>query len=65
MATKNHFFSYDFFSIKHGSGIQFLEDKWLETSTLHEQYPSLFNIVCHKGENLANVNGNISTIYEV
>ena len=53
MATKNDFFRFGAFNIKDGSEIRFWEDKWLGNSTLREQYPSLYNIVCHKSDTLA------------
>jgi hypothetical protein len=53
MASKKFFFRYGSFSIKDGSEIRFWEDKWLGNSTLREQYPSLYNIVRHKGDTIA------------
>ena len=42
MATKKFFFPYGSFSIKDGSEIRFWEDKWLGSTTLHEQYPAIY-----------------------
>ena len=53
--TKKYFFCYGSFSIKDGSEIRFWEDKWLGNATLREQYPSLYNIVRHKGDTIATV----------
>jgi hypothetical protein len=55
MTIKKHFFQYEYFSIKDGSEIRFWEDKWLGSTTLREQYPTLYNIVPHKGDTLAKV----------
>jgi hypothetical protein len=55
MAMKKFFFPYGSFSIKDGSEIRFLEDKWLGNATLREQYPALYNIVFHKSDTLAKV----------
>jgi hypothetical protein len=55
MATKNKFFCLGKFSIKDGSEIRFWEDKWLDTTTLREQYPALYSIVRHKEDTIAKV----------
>jgi hypothetical protein len=55
MATKNQFFHLGKFSIKDDSEIRFWKDKWLGTTTLREQYPALYSIVCHKGDTIAKV----------
>jgi hypothetical protein len=55
MATKKFFFGLGTFSIKNGLEIRFSEDKWLDIITLCEQYPALYNIVCHKGDTIAKV----------
>jgi hypothetical protein len=55
MAMKNQFFHLGKFSIKDGSEITFWEDKWLGTTTLREQYPALYSIVCHKADTIAKV----------
>jgi hypothetical protein len=55
MATKKHFFGHGKFLIKDGSEVCFWEDKWLVTTTLREQYPALYDIVCHKGDTIAHV----------
>ena len=55
MATKKHFFPFGSFSIKNGAEIRFWEDRWLGTTTLREQYPTLYSIVRHKGDTLQKV----------
>jgi hypothetical protein len=55
MATKKFFFSLGTFSIKDGSEISFLEDRWLGATSLREQYPALYNIVRYKGDTIAKV----------
>jgi hypothetical protein len=55
MAMKKHFFGYGKNSIKDGSEVCFWEDKWLGTTTLREQYPTLYDIVPHKGDTIAHV----------
>ena len=55
MATKKYFFPFGSFLIKDGSQIRFWEDKWLGNTTLHEQYPALYNILRHKIDTLAKV----------
>jgi hypothetical protein len=57
MATKKYFFPHGCFSIRDGSEIRFWEDKWLGNTTLREQYPALYNIVCYKEDTLAKVMG--------
>jgi hypothetical protein len=57
MATKKYFFGHESFSIRNGLEIRFWEAKWLETTTLQEQYPALYAIVRHKGDTLAHVLG--------
>ena len=52
MATKKHFFRFGSFVIKDGSEIRFWEDKWLGNTTLREQYPALYSIVCHKSDTI-------------
>jgi hypothetical protein len=52
---KNQFFHLGKFSNKDGSEIRFWEDKWLGTTTLREQYPTLYSIVRHKGDTIAKV----------
>jgi hypothetical protein len=49
MATKKHFFGHGKFLIKDGSEVRFWEDKWLGLTSLREQYPALYDIMCHKG----------------
>jgi hypothetical protein len=55
MATKKHFFGHGNFLIQDGSEVCFWEDKWLGTTTLREQYPALYDIVCHKGDTISHV----------
>jgi hypothetical protein len=57
MATKKFFFGHGSFFIRDGSEIRFWEDKWLGNTTLHEQYPTLYSVVHHKGDTLAHVLG--------
>jgi hypothetical protein len=57
MATKKFFFGHGLFSIRDGSEIRFWGDKWLGNTTLHEQYPALYSVVCHNGDTLAHVLG--------
>jgi hypothetical protein len=33
----------------------FWEDKWLGDTTLWEQYPALYAIVCHKGDTIVHI----------
>jgi hypothetical protein len=54
MATKKYFFNLGSFLIKDGSAIRFWEDKWLGNTTLREQYPTLYAIVRHKSDTIAN-----------
>jgi hypothetical protein len=55
MAAKKYFFGLGSFSIRDGSEIRFWEDKWLGNATLHEQYPSLYNIIRHKVDTITKV----------
>ena len=57
MATNKFFFPYGSFSIKDGFEINFLEDTWLGTTPLQEQYPTLYDIVqgSRKSDTLAQV----------
>jgi hypothetical protein len=55
MATKKTLFFFGSFSIKDGSHIRFWEDKWLENTTLRQQYPALYNVGRHKGDTIATV----------
>jgi hypothetical protein len=55
MAAKKYFFGLGYFSIRDGSEIKFWEDKWLGNATLREQYLTLYNIICHKGDTIAKV----------
>jgi hypothetical protein len=55
MAMKNQFFRLGKFSVRDGSEIRFWEDKWLGTTTLRDQYPALYSIICHKGDTIAKV----------
>jgi hypothetical protein len=55
MATNNFFFRLGSFSIKDGLEIRFWKDRWLGNTTLHEQYPLLYDIVCHKGDTITKV----------
>jgi hypothetical protein len=55
MATKKFFFGLGTFSVKDGSEVRFWEDRWLGDISLREQYPSLYNIVRHKGDTIAKV----------
>jgi hypothetical protein len=55
MAIKKHFFGTEAFSIKDGSEIRFWEDKWLGTTSLRKKYPTLYNIVRHKGDTMAKI----------
>jgi hypothetical protein len=57
MATNKFFFGHGSFSIREGSEIRFWEYKWLESTSLREQYPALYAIVRHKGDTLAHVLG--------
>jgi hypothetical protein len=52
---KKNVFPHGSFSIRDGSEIKFCHDKWLGTTTLQEQYPTLYNIVRHKGDTLCKV----------
>jgi hypothetical protein len=54
MAMKTQFFGHWTSSIKDGSEIRFLRDKWLG---LREQYSALYAIVRHKGDTIAHVLG--------
>jgi hypothetical protein len=54
MTLKKFFFRYASFSINDGSQIRFWEDKWLENA-LREQYPALYDIICHKSDIIAKV----------
>lgn len=53
--AKKYFFYYGSFSIMDGSEIRFWEDKCLGDATIQEQYPALYNIVCHKGDTITTV----------
>jgi hypothetical protein len=53
MATKKFFFGHGSFLIRDGSEIRFWEDKWLGNTSLREQYPALYAIVCNKGDTLS------------
>jgi hypothetical protein len=53
--NKEVFFRLGYFSIKDGSVIRFWEDKWLDNTTLREQYLALYSIVRHKGDTIAKV----------
>ena len=55
MATKKDFVRFGKFAIRDGSEIRFWEDKWLDNTTLKDQYPALYNIVRHKSDTLAKV----------
>jgi hypothetical protein len=55
METNKYFFRLGSFSIKDGSEILFWKDKWLGNTTLHKQYPALYNIVRHKSDTIAMV----------
>jgi hypothetical protein len=55
MATKKFFFSLGTFSIKDEFEIRFWKDRWLGATSLHEQYPALYNIVRYKGDTIAKV----------
>jgi hypothetical protein len=55
IATKKFFFRLGSFSIKGGSEIRFWEYMWLDNSSLCEQYPTLYNILCHKGNTIVKV----------
>jgi hypothetical protein len=55
MAMKTTFFRHGTFSIRDGSENRFREDYWLGTTTLREQYPTLYSIVRHKGDTIAKV----------
>jgi hypothetical protein len=55
MATKKYFFGHGKFLIKDGFEVHFWEDKWIGTTTLREQYPTLYAIIHHKGDIIAHV----------
>jgi hypothetical protein len=55
MATKKHFSGHGNFLIKDGYEVRFWEDKWLGSTSLREQYPTLYDIVRHKGHTNAHV----------
>ena len=48
MKVKVTFTNYGSFQLNDGNQIRFLEDEWLGTHTLREQYHALFNIVRKK-----------------
>ena len=48
MAVKHEFFQRGKFMVGNGLHTRFWEDVWLGDKSLADQYPSLFNIVCHK-----------------
>jgi hypothetical protein len=50
--TKKYFFPFGSFLIKDGLEIRFWEDRWLDNTTLREQYSSLYGIVCSKSDNI-------------
>jgi hypothetical protein len=55
MATKKHFFGHGKFLIKDSYEVRFWEDKWLGSTSLREDYPTLYDIVRHKGHTIAHV----------
>jgi hypothetical protein len=55
MVIKKEFFHFASFNIKDSTEIRFWEDKWLEHTTLREQYPMLYSIVSHKNDTIATV----------
>jgi hypothetical protein len=48
MEVKQEFFSRGSYKVGNGTTIRFWEDAWLGTTSLAQQYPSLYNIVHHK-----------------
>jgi hypothetical protein len=54
MRVKEDFFTRGSFILGDGSSIRFLEDTWLGETPLAAQYPSLYNIVRHKDQTVAN-----------
>jgi hypothetical protein len=59
MKVKSDFLRFGSFSITNGTQIRFWEDKWLGTSPLREQYPSLYHIVRHKQATVAELCGTL------
>ena len=55
MNVKRDFLRFGTFIIQDGSQVRFWEDRWLEQSTLREQYPCLYNIARHKQVSVAEV----------
>jgi hypothetical protein len=52
---KKEFFNRGSFIVGDGESTRFLEDSWLGTTSLANQYPSLYNIARHKDVSVANV----------
>jgi hypothetical protein len=55
MKVKEDFFARGFFILGDGSSIRFWEDTWLGGTTLAAQYPSLYSVVRHKDQTVAQV----------
>jgi hypothetical protein len=53
--NEKFFFGLGYFSIKDSLEIRFWEDKWIGNATIHEQYPTLYSIVRHKGDTIVKV----------
>ena len=55
MKVKDFFLNFGSFQLNDGNQIRFWEDKWIDSHTLRQQYPSLFNIVRKKHAMVASV----------
>jgi hypothetical protein len=55
MNVKDEFFSRGYFHLGNGDSIRFWEDIWLGSTSLANQYPSLYHIVQYKNVTVANV----------
>lgn len=45
MEVKDHFLKYRLFRCGNGTEIRFLEDTWLGSRALKDQYPAVYNVV--------------------
>ena len=55
MKVKHDFWRFGTFTIRNGSQVRFVEDIWLGTSTLRDQYPCLYHIARYKHVSVADV----------
>jgi hypothetical protein len=55
MKVKEDFFARGSFILGDGSSIRFWEDTWLGGTTLAAQYPSLYSVVRHKDQTVAQI----------